>query len=86
MIARDAFPYVASLLEISGFSQGSIRERRSPGPASSPIVKTGQTTFVIVKVGQTKIVTMFDLFGTTARSLMHHGPFKGCLPFERSVL
>ena len=37
MIARDAFPYVAFQLEISGFSQGSIRERRSPGPASAAV-------------------------------------------------
>ena len=35
VIARDASPYVASLLEISGFSQGSIRERRSLGSASA---------------------------------------------------
>ena len=83
MIARDAFPYVASLLEISGFSQGSIRERRSPDPASSPVDKT---TFVIVKVGQTKFVNLHDLFGTTARSPMHHGPFKGCLPFKRLIV
>ena len=73
-------------IEVSGFLESSIRERRSPGPASSSIVKTGQTSFVIVKVGQTKIVTMFDLFGTTARSQMHHGRFKGCLPFKRVAL
>ena len=32
VITRDASPYFASLLEISGFSQSSIRERRSLAP------------------------------------------------------
>ena len=32
VITRDAFPYVAFQLEITSFSQSSIRERRSLAP------------------------------------------------------
>ena len=37
VITRDAFPYCALLLEISGFSEGPIRERRSPAPLDARV-------------------------------------------------
>ena len=72
VITRDASPYVASLLEISGFSFGSIRERRSLAPlrrrGRSPRPTIGR---------ESRHAT---LYGTATRSQMHHGDSKDFSP------
>ena len=75
VITRDAFPYPAFTLEISGFSESSIRERRSLAPlrrrGRSPRPTIGRKS------------QHAALYGTATRKQGALRGFKGFLPLER---
>ena len=71
MITRDASPYPASTLEISGFRCSLIRERRSLAPLRRRVDAATGMSPPRLKPPYTELAT---------RSPMHYGRFKGFLP------
>ena len=68
----DALPYPAFQLEISGFSYGSIRERRSLAPL--------RPTYAAAESGGS---TEWALYETATRKQGALRGFKGFLPLEQ---